>query len=653
MSVPTRVLHHGAKPISLTEFRDAVEAVCPPRFPAVRYARPRRVALAISGGVDSMAMAFLFSNLIRAHRGIKIADNPTESAFGVIVDHRLRPGSTLEAVKVAQELKKLGLKAVTKPLNWKDVSRHGQDPSSLPNMESVARTMRYRMLGSTCRYLNATSLFFAHHRDDQYETVLMRYMSGHQYRGFQGIREANAIPECYDLHGVYKSGLLDDQSAQHPYLSFKPPNKEMKRLRWMMKDDWEIQPWDRLKHYLGINDLSAHFPGHIIRDVDSRVPYLTPLNCEDGGITIYRPLLEFDKDRLIATCEANKIKWFEDPTNADPTLTPRNAIRHMNHSLLPPELRKEAILDMSREAKRRTRLEEAEARRWLMREAVIHDFDPNAGTLLIELASFRSNNAHWRRLFSKPRDEARKPHSRLIAAIAIRKLVEFVTPDMSVPPLANLDNVIDRLFPELASQPDLSLPKAFTIAGVVFDPIVGPASTKWFLSRAPYSSIKPLPERKLPGYLNYRITPLVSEIHDQPSRHCHWRTWKTAKLWDGRYWIRVSACVPARFHILPLLPHHAKPFRKALPPRQRSRLEQILKYYAPGKIRYSLPALYSVEATKAEDGATPTLTLLALPSLGIHIPGLERWVRGAGPHADVSSAMDEIKEIAEAEGDGI
>jgi hypothetical protein len=417
----------------------------------------------------------------------------------------------------------------------------------------------------------------------------------------------------------------------------------MKRLRWMMKDDSESESWHRLKCYLGINDMSAHFPGHITRDSDPRVPYLTPLNCEDGGVMIYRPLLDFDKDRLIATCEANNVQWFEDPTNADPTLTPRNAIRHMDRSQLPPELQKEAVLEMSREAKCRTRLEEAEARRWLMREAVIQDFDPNSGTLLIELPSFRSNSGRWRRLFAKPRDEARKPHQRLLAAIAIRKLVEFVTPDINVPPIANLENVIDRLFPELAAQPEAGPPKAFTIAGVVFDPVVSPASTKWFLSRAPYSSMKPLPERKLPGYLNYRISPLVSEAGEQTSRHHHWRTWKTAKLWDGRYWIRVSACVPARFHILPLVPAHAKPFRKALPPKQRARLEQILKYYAPGKIRYSLPALYSVEARRGEDDTRPTLTLLALPSLGIHVPGLERWVKYEARYRCIDASLLGLK----------
>lgn len=578
-----------------------------------------------------MAMAHLFSSMIKTHRAMKIADNPVHSAIAIIIDHGLRQESALEASQVAQELKKMGLKPVIKPLNWKDFAQRGQDAASLPNVESVARTLRYRMLGLTCRYFHVSSLFFGHHQDDQYETVLMRHMSDHPYRGLQGIKEANPIPECHDLHGVYKSGLLDDQMHHNPFLSFKPPKKEMKRLRSMMKADSEAEPWDKIRFCLGINDMSGHFPGHILRDVDPRVPYLTPLNCEDGGIMIYRPLLHFDKDRLIATCEANNIKWFEDPTNADVSLTPRNAIRHMDRTTMPAEWQKHVILDMAREAKRRVRLEDAEARRWLTREAAILDFDPNAGTLLVELPPFQVANPQWRRrrLFAQARSTSRRPHQRVIAAIVIRKLIEFVTPDTNVPAVANLNNVVGRLFPELAAENHkLPPPKAFTIAGMAFEPLIGAARPQWFLSRAPYPSTKPLPERKLLGYLHSRLSPLpLSDAADEStSRHRHWRTWKTAKLWDGRYWIRVSACAHARFHILPFMPQHAKPFRRALPVKQRARLDQILKYYAPGKIRYSLPALYSVEAVPGQD-ADPTLTLLALPSLGIQVPGLERWVK--------------------------
>lgn len=579
-----------------------------------------------------MAMAYLFSTLLKNYRGIKIADNPAGSAFGIVIDHKLRDESTAEAARVARELSRLGLKAVIKSVSWREQRGMGVDPKNLPNVESLARTLRYQTLGATCRYLQSSSLFFAHHSDDQYETVLMRLLAGHGYRGLQGIRNANAIPECYELHGVYKSGLLDDQLQRFPFLSFKPPIREMRRARMLLQHDKKAEPWDHLRSYLGINDVSAHFPGHIARSIDSQVPYLTPLSSEDGGIMIYRPLLDFGKDRLIATCEANKVQWFEDHTNRDPTLTTRNAIRHLtrNHTL-PQALQKPSIIALSQRAKRRARMEEAEAHRFLTRERVIKEFDPNAGTLLVELPRLVTKRPQQRRLFAQAREAARKPHRRLMAAIAVRKLIEFVTPERHSPPLSNLEKVIDRLFPEISFNPGDAAPtlqsKAFSIAGVLFEPVTTSGATRWFISRAPYVSNQPQPERKLPGFLNYSQGITKPDTGDHPNRHGHWRGWKTAKMWDGRFWIRVSACVAARFHVLPFVSAHAKPFRMALRARERARFERVLKHYAPGKVRYSLPALYSAEPTADNQGEKTIMTLLALPSLGIHVPGLERWVR--------------------------
>ncbi|KAI9070009.1 PP-loop, partial [Trametes sanguinea] len=42
---------------------------------------------------------------------------------------------------------------------------------------------------------------------------------------------------------------------------------------------------------------------------------------------IVRPLLHVSKDRLLATCEANKLEYIHDPTNFQPDLTFRNRIR--------------------------------------------------------------------------------------------------------------------------------------------------------------------------------------------------------------------------------------------------------------------------------------------------------------------------------------
>jgi len=59
-----------------------------------------RLGLAISGGVDSMALASLCSKSSLCRRQAFVA---------FIVDHDLRPGSALEADLVAERIRELGL----------------------------------------------------------------------------------------------------------------------------------------------------------------------------------------------------------------------------------------------------------------------------------------------------------------------------------------------------------------------------------------------------------------------------------------------------------------------------------------------------------------------------------------------------------------
>jgi tRNA(Ile)-lysidine synthase TilS/MesJ len=554
---------------------------------------------------------------------MKIADNPFSNVHGFVVDHNLRENSTTEAISVAQQLRKLEVKAVVLPMRWKDEIRRGLHPPDLPNLESLARKYRYQLIGKNCSFLGINSLFFAHHSDDQYETILMRLLSGHGYRGLQGIRAANEIPECYEIHKVYKSGLIDDQHSDNPFLNFKPPSRLMKELRSAYRRNKIALDGLDFQSYYQSGPLE--FGASMTRHRNQDVPYMAPLSCEDGGVTIYRPLLGFSKDRLIATCEANNVTWFEDATNKDPTLTTRNAIRYLvKHHDLPKALQKPSVLALSQRARRRIKQEEGEAQRILVRKSVIKDFDSNVGTLLVELPQFGPTGR--KTLWTEARERARTPSRRIIVGVLVRKLIEYVTPEHTLPPLTNLDNVVDRLFPQFSYDPQLSQPpKAFSIAGVVFSPVPGPQSTKWFLSRAPYSTSKETPKRSLPKAPPSSKSP-GAESPEQVHRHVSWRSWKGFKLWDGRFWIHISSCVNANFHIHPLHAEYLKPFRMALNPEQRARLERLLKYHAPGKVRYTLPAIYSVEPDP-EGGESPIMTLLALPSLGIHIPGMERWIR--------------------------
>ncbi|KAF4451355.1 putative tRNA(Ile)-lysidine synthase [Fusarium austroafricanum] len=626
MTTAARVFHHAPRPISVTEFKDAIDVVCRSRFPTARFARPRRIVLAISGGVDSMALAWLMSKLVRQFRNMKIADNPVHGILALVVDHKLRDGSGQEAAEVVKQLRQLDIKASVSALTWKDEKRQGLDPRQLPNVEGLARTHRYRLLGRYCAYHGSDSLFFAHHQDDQYETVLMRLLGGHGYRGLQGIREANSIPECYDLHGVYKSGLLDDQLSAAPALSFRPALREMRRLRRRIQDELALEQPSLLADFPQY--LVDSYPGSDNLNELPDVPYLKPLEVEDGGVMIYRPLLEFDKDRLIATCEANKVPWVEDATNKDPTLTTRNAIRYLvrNHEL-PKALQKPSILSLAKRSKQRTKFEEAEASRYLIREAVVKDFDPNAGTLLAQFPTPRQFNRRYKRRSLHPKNELRKEHRKIIMSIAVRKLIDFVTPEYHLPPLSNLEKVVNGLVPGMAPQTNAP-PKAFTTAGVYFDPIVRGNSIKWLLSRAPYTSNKPLPTAKLylpPSYLPPSPKYPEEENNDAAPSFNH-SGWMRSKMFDGRFWTRIGRNKWPKWQFHPYRAEYAKAFRKALPPMRRARLEKLLKHYAPGKIRYTLPAIYGVERERDPYSLhiTTTLTLLALPTLGIHLPGLER-----------------------------
>lgn len=119
-----------------------------------------RLAVAVSGGADSMALALLVAEWARARGG---------DAVALTVDHRLRPGSTAEARQVHRWLTARGI--THRILTW-DGERPGAD------LQAGARAARYRLLAEWCRRRGVLHLALAHHRDDQAETLLLRLARG-------------------------------------------------------------------------------------------------------------------------------------------------------------------------------------------------------------------------------------------------------------------------------------------------------------------------------------------------------------------------------------------------------------------------------------------------------------------------------------------
>lgn len=541
-----------------------------------------------------MALAYLCSRVSRNRGGVKVADNPVSAYHCIVVDHRMREGSDLEAEAVRVSLTNLGLKTHVMSIGWKDFLEGSgySHPKELPNFETVARRLRYRKMAVTCAKSKIASLFFAHHQDDQYETVLMRLISGHGAAGLLGMRPATDIPESYDIHGAYQSGLVDDQASRSPMINYRPMRYEWSSIKDEMMAD--LDPELVARELVGGTRATAYLED----ELDAYVPKtkmmlpIAPPKVEDGGVMVYRPLLQFGKDRLIATCEANGVSWFEDATNQDATLTMRNAVRHLykNHNL-PVALQKPAILDMSRRLRRQAELDEAEVDRLLGR-TMVRDFESTTGTVIVQLPSFRVPRVR-RGLDHEGRRARRLEHYRYIAALLLKRLIAMVTPEQPGPFATNLQNQVLRLFPSLNDDPSTypKHPKAFNVSSVHFLPVhtsTRPgAPMNWYLTREPYVSGRPLPSCAF-GRLSIR-----ARWRRRPELW-RWPAWKPWQLWDGRFWVRL--CNRSNVHVAfaPFEARHTKAFRDSLPDGQaRDKLVALLKHHAPGKVRYTLPAVYT------------------------------------------------------------
>ncbi|KAK4222057.1 hypothetical protein QBC38DRAFT_402258 [Podospora fimiseda] len=675
----TPIVYNTARAISPKEFLDAILATCPRRFPNSRTASHKPIGLAISGGVDSMALAYLCSKIQKEIKHIRVVDHLVKSFFAVVIDHGMREGSDLEAANVVLELKKLGIKAEAHRIKWPQTVIN---PNDLPNVETWARHYRYRRLAKVCQVWNCNTLFTAHHEDDQYETVLMRLISGHGYRGLRGMRPATDIPECYDLHGVYQSGMIDDQLSQNPQYNLGLTYYERKRIQREMSS--EIDPAEFIEATTDI--AGPYFDDYDwIAGANKPAPPLGHMDIEYGGKMIYRPMLQFSKERLIATCVENKVKWFEDHTNKDQTLTLRNAVRHMCHNhKLPMALQKPSILRLSAECRARVAKEEAEADR-LLKTIRIDGFEPNVGTMVVDLPTFTLPRASRLSFRSSTVREKRINHYRFIAALMIRRLISMITPEQDLPHVGQLDHLVSLLFPSLTldTTPPPSEPKSYVICGVHFIPLLSEKKPlRWLLTRAPYVSKTPRPITR------FRRLHISKRVYKRPDQ---WKTegWSELKLYDGRYWIRLIHRLPCDVEIAPFEKEHQKTFKESLvDDKSKNDLAAMLKRYAPGKIRYTLPAIYATmdiskllsgnnewwPPLEVQEGGESRkerkerelalqldyeqnmlsqkdffLQLVALPTLGVSIAGLENWLRWEVRYRKVD---EEILQLSKRTGTG-
>jgi len=426
-----------------------------------------------------------------------------------------------------------------------------------------------------CKKYGIQSLLLGHHADDQAETVLMRLANGHRGLSLRGMNASTEIPECWGMHGVHLSGAVEPKQAGKQEGAKYYNRRKLKEVRMASNEPEDIP-------------------------------------VEAGGIKVYRPLLRFNKDQLIATCRANKTPWVEDHTNHDPTLTLRNAIRHLlQGSSLPLALQRYSLLGLShrmqhKEEYRAQRIEE------LFRACEIVDFHTRSGSLTIRFPKHILQDPSTEPIIRNRQID----RAGYIAAALLKRVLELVTAQ-EVVRLRDMGSAVRTIFPDLHDpDPDsteterIPTPAPFTVASVYCQPIPLPPSQPnipfapthaWLLSRQLYPSSTTIP---LPtcAFRSALLVPAGVE----PA----WSDWR---LFDGRFWIRVQNRTKETLIVRPFAEHDLRPFRQALDPVASARFERILNVQAPGGIRWTLPVL----ATK-HDGR-----MLAAVSMGVGLPEVE------------------------------
>jgi tRNA(Ile)-lysidine synthase len=168
----------------------------------------KNLAVAVSGGADSMALCFMLKEYLSCYKNIQIT--------AITIDHQLRADSSIEAKKVHELLSENGIRHVIIP--WVGVK-----PKS--NVQEEARIARYNLLTNYCRKENIKYLFTAHHKNDQAENFIIRAEYG---------------SKIYGLAGISKISEFNNISIIRPLLSFE--KKDLQEFLRVRNINWVEDP---------------------------------------------------------------------------------------------------------------------------------------------------------------------------------------------------------------------------------------------------------------------------------------------------------------------------------------------------------------------------------------------------------------------------
>ena len=182
---------------------------------------PTSIAIAVSGGGDSMALA----------HGLVQALPKTCTIHIVTVDHGLRPAARDEAALVKKTVTQWGKNVIHETLTCKSLK------GATSKVQEQARAARYGLIYEYCKAHKIEVLALGHHLDDQMETFFMRLSGGSGLKGLGCMRAVSAYRDMAlwrPLLGVsHETCLLYCTEQDVPWVE-DPSNKDTayERVRW-------------------------------------------------------------------------------------------------------------------------------------------------------------------------------------------------------------------------------------------------------------------------------------------------------------------------------------------------------------------------------------------------------------------------------------
>lgn len=159
--------------------------------------RPKKIAVAVSGGSDSTALLHLLA---------RCAQKTGQPLEAVTLDHGLRQEAAAEAEAVARHCADLGVPHTT--LYWDGAQAKG-------NIMAAARAARYALIADWARDRGITDVALGHTKDDVAENFLMRLS---RKAGVDGLA---IMASQFERNGIgwYRPLLIQDRAYLRDYLT--------------------------------------------------------------------------------------------------------------------------------------------------------------------------------------------------------------------------------------------------------------------------------------------------------------------------------------------------------------------------------------------------------------------------------------------------